>query len=74
MTVAGACGLRDVLLFIVTQQLAGGLVDEMDPAARRAGHGFIAIRMIAGRDIRHVNLDIHAGSRASKYQLAHCCF
>ena len=74
ITVPGACGLRDVSLFIVTQQFAGGLVDEMDPAARRAGHGFIAIRMIARRDIRHVNLDVHAGPGAAEYQFAHLLF
>jgi hypothetical protein len=74
MTVAVACGLRDILLFMVAQQFAGGLVDEMDPGTRRAVDGFIAIRMIRRLGIRDENLNIHAGPRAAKYQFSHFAF
>ena len=62
-----------ILFCIVTQCPAGGLVDEMDPGTRRAGHGLIAIRIVRC-GIGHVNLNIHAGPRAAKYQLGHFLF
>jgi hypothetical protein len=60
-----------VALFMVAQQPAGDLVDEMDAGAGRTGHGFVAVRVIRRVGIRQLKLDIHAGPRAAKDQFAH---
>ncbi len=65
---------RGRLFFMVTQYPAGGLVDEVNSGTGRAGHGFIAIRTIGRRGIGHLNLNIHAGPRAAKYQFAHLSY
>jgi hypothetical protein len=72
MTAAALTWPRGIsFLFIVAQQSAGGLVDEVDPAARRAGHGLVGIRRIGRRRFRHLNLNIHAGPCAAIYQFTH---
>lgn len=71
MTAAVASGLRDISFFMVAQHLAGGLVDEMDPGTGRAGHGFIAVRVIGRCHFGHLDLNIHAGPCAAKYQFDH---
>jgi hypothetical protein len=76
----GKCGAKsmtaffavdDISFFIVTQHLAGGLVDEMDPGTRRAGHGFIAVRVLGRCHFGHLDLNIHASPYAAKYQFDH---
>jgi len=71
MITGAFAGPRDTLLFMVTQHPAGDLVDEMNPGTGRTDYGFIAVRMIRRRRIVDVNLNIHAGLRAAKYQIAH---
>jgi hypothetical protein len=72
MTAAASTRLRGIsFLLIVAQQFAGCLVDEVGPGTCRAGHGLVGIRIICWRGVWHLNLNIHAGPRAAKYQLAH---
>jgi hypothetical protein len=76
----GKCGAKsmtsffavdDISFFIVTQYLAGGLVDEMDPGAGRAGDRFITVRMVSRCLFRHLDLNIHASPHAAKNQSDH---
>jgi len=56
---------------MLAQQPSGDLVDEVDARAGRAGHGFVAVRVIRRVGVRQLNLNIHAGTRAAKDQFAH---